>query len=83
MSAPRALIPATPKLPMLSRQLPVPLLQALPIAGRIAGTALAGLATEYILRAAAVRLLETLAPRARSSRAVITEVTVIERFRHD
>ncbi|HRC61879.1 MAG TPA: hypothetical protein PLX85_01480 [Dehalococcoidia bacterium] len=84
MSAPPVLVPLTSRLPLRrdGPLLPSPL-RALPVAGGIAGVALAGLATEYVLRAAAVHVIETLIRRPAPKRAVVTEVTVIERFRRD
>lgn len=85
MAVPRALLPAAPRTLERSRR-PVSLLRsgALPVMASVATVTLVGLAAEQLLRAAASRLVDTL-PMARVRRnatEVVTEITVIERFRH-
>lgn len=84
MALPRTLVPAPSRLPA---RLPSPMAlfpaRALPVATRVATLALAGLAAEHLLRLAANRAIESVGRGAtdRSVKAVVTEITVVERFR--
>jgi len=86
MAAPRALVPASSR--WLTRPTtPLALLpaRALPLAAHAVTVTLIGLAAEHLIRAAANHALVSLG-RARSQqavRAVVTEITVVERFRRD
>ncbi|MGE0227425.1 MAG: hypothetical protein AB7I38_04255 [Dehalococcoidia bacterium] len=84
MAVPRALVPAAPRAIERSRR-PISLLRprALPVVVSVATVTLVGLAAEQLLRAGAMRLVDAL-PMTRVKRratAVVTEITVIERFR--
>lgn len=86
MALPRALAPAPSRVPARppSPRALVPA-RALPVVARAATATLAGLAIEHLVRIAANRALESFRPArdGRTVTAVVTEITVVERFRRD
>ncbi len=86
MAIPRALVPTSPR--SLARpSVAAGLLPAriLPLATSVATVTLVGLAAEHLLRGAANRALASVGRGGanRAVRAVVTEITVVERFRRD
>jgi hypothetical protein len=86
MAIPRALVSTSPR--SLARpSVTAALLPAriLPLATSVATVALVGLAAEHLLRGAANRALASFGRgnASRAVRAVVTEITVVERFRRD
>lgn len=86
MALPRTLVPAPSRLPArLSSPMALLPARALPLATRVATVALAGLAAEHLLRLAANRAIDSFGRGAadRTVKAIVTEITVVERFRRD
>ncbi len=84
MALPRSLVSDSPR-PLARPAATAALLPAriLPLAARVATVTLVGFATEHLLRAAANHALASFGRRvpSRAVHAVVTEVTVVERFR--